>query len=98
MHLQDSFATLDIGSWHDNAPIKPTRAEQGRIQHIGPIGRGDENDSFVRFEAVHLDQQLVQRLLAFVMAAAETGAAMAPNGVDFINEDNAGRILLALNK
>ena len=35
---------------------------------------------------------------AFIGTATETGAAMAPNGVDFVNEDNTGRILLALNK
>ena len=98
VHLQYSFATLDIGSRHDNAPIEPSRAQQRGIQNIGTVGRGDENDPFVGFEAVHFDEQLVQCLLALVMAAAETGAAMAPNGVDFVNEDDAGRILLALNE
>src|SRR6266513_4827644 len=50
----------------------------------------------LRLEAVHLDQQLVQRLLALVIAAAETGAAMAADRVDFVDEDDAGRILLGL--
>ena len=38
----------------------------------------------------------VERLLAFVVAAAESMAAMAADRVDFINEDEAGRILLSL--
>src|SRR5262249_36138750 len=46
--------------------------------------------------AVHLDEQLVQRLFALVIAAAEAGAAMAPDRVDFVDEDDAGRILLRL--
>jgi hypothetical protein len=47
-------------------------------------------------EAVHLDQQLVQRLLALVVAAAEAGAAMAADRIDFVDEDDARRVLLRL--
>ena len=50
----------------------------------------------LRLEAVHLDQQLVERLLALVVAAAEACAAMAADGVDFVDEDDAGRVLLGL--
>src|SRR5260370_24638161 len=32
------------------------------------------------------------------MSAAETGAAMPPDGVNFVDEDDAGRVLLALLK
>ena len=35
-------------------------------------------------------------LLALVVAAAEAGAAMAADRVDFVDEDDAGRILLGL--
>jgi hypothetical protein len=48
------------------------------------------------FEAVHLDQHLVQRLLALVVAAAQAGATLAADGVDFVDEDDAGRVLLGL--
>jgi hypothetical protein len=47
-------------------------------------------------EAVHLDEQLVERLLALVVAAAHAGAAVAADGVDLVDEDDAGRVLLAL--
>ena len=49
-------------------------------------------------EAVHLDEELVQRLLALVVTAAEAGAAMAADGVDLVDEDDAGRVLLALHE
>ena len=39
---------------------------------------------------------MVQRLLALVIAAAEAGAAVPPDRVDFVDKDDAGRILLAL--
>ena len=47
-------------------------------------------------EAVHLDQQLVQRLLALVVAAAEAGAALAADRVDLVDEDDARAVLLGL--
>src|SRR5581483_11650096 len=45
---------------------------------------------------VHLDQQLVERLLALVVAAAEAGTAVAADRVDLVHEDDAGRVLLPL--
>ena len=47
-------------------------------------------------EPVHLDQQLVQRLLALVVAAAEARAALATDRVDLVDEDDAGAVLLGL--
>ena len=47
-------------------------------------------------EAVHLDQHLVESLFALVVATAQTGAAMPPDRVDFVDEDDARRVLLAL--
>ena len=54
------------------------------------------DDAVVRLEAVHLDEQLIQRLLAFVVTAAKAGAAMTADRVDLVDEDNARRVLLAL--
>ncbi len=50
----------------------------------------------VGFKAVHLDQQLVEGLLALVVSAAEACATVTADSVDLINEDDAGRVLLAL--
>ena len=47
-------------------------------------------------EPVHLDEELVQGLLALVVAAAHAGAAMAADGVDLVHEDDAGGVLLRL--
>src|SRR5262249_29155211 len=43
-------------------------------------------------------QQLVQRLFPFVMAATEAGSTVTPNRVDFVDKDDAGRLLFALNE
>src|SRR5581483_8865513 len=61
-------------------------------------GRSNQDHAFVRFKAVHLNQQLVQGLLALIMPTAQTRATMATNGVNFVDEDDAGSILFALLK
>ena len=74
---------------------RPGRSSAG-IEHVGTVRRGDEDHAVVRLEAVHLDEQLVQRLLALVVTAAEAGAAVAADGVDLVDEDDARRVRLAL--
>src|SRR6202011_5525712 len=41
-------------------------------------------------------QQLVQRLLALVVTAAQAGTALAADRVDLVHEDDAGAVLLGL--
>ena len=84
------------GTRHHDLTVEAAGTQQRRVEHVGTVGRGDQDDAFIGLEAVHLDQQLVQRLLALVIAAAEAGAAMAADGVDFVDEDDAGRVLLRL--
>ena len=96
MNAQDLFAAANVGTRNHHAAIEAAGTQQRRIEHVGTVGGGDQDDAFVRLEAVHLDQQLVQGLLALVVSAAEAGAAMAADGVDFVDEDDAGGVLLAL--
>ncbi len=70
--------------------------QQRRIEHIGAVGRGDDDHAFLRVEAIHLDEQRIERLLALIMPAAHAMAAMPAHGVDLIDENNARRALLAL--
>ena len=79
-------------TWRSN---RPGRSSAGSSTS-GPVGGGDQDDALVGLEAVHLDEHLVQRLLALVVAAAQAGAAMPADRVDFVDEDDAGRVLLAL--
>ncbi len=60
----------------------------------GSVGRGDQDDVGALVETIHLDEQLVQRLLALVVAAADAAAAVAAHGVDLVDEDDGRRVLL----
>ena len=94
--LEDLLAADDVRIRHHHLAVEAAGAQQRRIEHVRTVGRGDQDDALVGLEAVHLDQQLVERLLALVVAAAEAGAAMAADRVDFVDEDDAGRVLLGL--
>ena len=96
VNRENAFAAFDVGAVDDDAPIEATRPEQRGIQDVGAVGGRHEDDALIRLEAIHLDEQLVEGLLALVVAAAEAGAAMTTDGVDLVDEDDAGRVLLAL--
>ena len=94
--LQDLLAAAQVGPVDDDAAVEAAGPEQRRVEDVRPVRRGDEDDALVGVEAVHLDEQGVQRLLALVVAAAEARAAVPADGVDLVDEDDAGRVLLAL--
>src|SRR5208282_4815993 len=98
VNAEDLLAATDVRTGDHDAAVKAAGAEQGGIEHVRTVGGGDEDDAFVGFEAIHLDQQLIEGLLAFIVSAAESGATMASDGVDFIDEDDAGSVLFALLK
>src|SRR5205807_8404326 len=72
------------------------RAQKRRVENVGPVRGGDQDDVVLQLEPVHLDEELVQRLLALVVTAAEAGAAMAADRVDLVHEDDARRGLFRL--
>ena len=96
MDAEDSFAACQIRAGHRNLPVETTRPKQGRVEDVRPVGGGDQNDASPLAEAVHLDQQLVERLFTLVMSTAETRTTLTADGVDLVDEDDARRILLRL--
>ena len=67
--------------------------QQRGVEDVGAVGGRHHHDALGGLEAVHLGEHLVQRLLALVVAAAETGAALATDGVDLVDEDDRGGLL-----
>src|SRR3954469_23252814 len=92
VHLEDRATAAPVGRRHRDLPVEPTRAQQRRVEDVRPVGGRDQDDAAAGVEAVHLDEQLVQRLLAFVVPAAEAGAALAADRVDLVDEDDARRV------
>ena len=96
VHREDAFTTADVRAGHGDAAIEASGAQDGRIEHVRTIGGRDDDHALVGLEAIHLDQQLVQRLLALVVTTAEACAAVTTDRVDLVDEDDAGRVLFAL--
>ena len=96
MDLEDVLAALHVRGFDGDLPVEAARAQQRRVEDIGAVGRGDEDDIGLDVEAVHLHEELVERLLAFVVAATHAGAALAADGVDLVDEDDAGGVGLGL--
>jgi hypothetical protein len=93
---EDFLAAVHIGQADGDLAVETTRAEQRGVEHVRAVGGGDDDDALLGVEAVHFDEQLVECLLAFVVTAAHAVAAVAADGVDFIDENQAGRVLFAL--
>src|SRR5207249_6137933 len=68
----------------------------GRVEDVRPVGCGDQNNSLSCVKPVHFDEELVQRLLTLVMTAAKPCSTQPAHCVDFVGEDDARRMLLAL--
>ena len=78
-------------TWRSKRPGR----SKGRVKNIRAVGGGDEDDALVGLKAVHFHQKLIEGLFPLVVTAAQAGAAVAADGVDFIDEDDAGSIFLA---
>ncbi len=70
MDFENGFTAENVGAADDHAAVEAAGAEEGRIEDVRAVGGGDENHAFIRFEAVHFNQQLVECLFALIMTAA----------------------------
>ena len=96
VHFQNLLATTNIRQADHYLAVETPRAQQRRVEHVRTVGGGDNDDAVVHLEAIHLHQQLVEGLLALIVTAAQTGATVATDSVDFVDEDDAGRMFLGL--
>ena len=96
VHLEDLVPAVEVGGVDRDLPVEAARTQQRRVEDVGTVGRGDEDDPAADVEAVHLDEQLVEGLLALVVTAAHAGAAVAADGVDLVDEDDRRSVLLGL--
>ena len=94
--LEDLLPTPNVGQRHDDLAIEASRTKQSRIENVGTVGRGDDDDPFVALETVHLDEQLIEGLLALVMPSPEARTSVTPNRVNLVDEDDAWCMLLGL--
>ena len=99
MHLEDGCTVLKAGVAYVDLAVEAASTQQGLVEHVGTVGGGQHNHAAVVAEAVHLGEQLVERVLALIVGGKVVlAAAGAPYGVDLVDKDDAGSLLLGLAK
>ncbi len=86
MNAQDGAATVDVGQGHVHLAGEPSGPKDRVVQGVHAVGGRYHDDRVGRREAVHLREQLVERLFALVVRVA--AAADLREGVDLVDEDD----------
>ncbi|CCJ91059.1 hypothetical protein BN132_2987 [Cronobacter turicensis 564] len=96
MHFQDLFTTTHVRQTNHDLTVETAWAQQRRVKHVRTVSRRDDDNAFVAFKTIHLNEHLVQGLLTFIVTATKTGATLATHGIDFIDKDDARRRFFSL--
>jgi hypothetical protein len=94
VHGEDELPSEAVGRLDGDAAVEAARPQQCGVEHVGAVGGANDDHAGRRIEAVHLSEDLVQRLLALVVAAAEpsdAGRARAADRVELIDENDRRR-------
>ena len=90
---EDPLAALDVGRRDEDLAVEAPRAQQRRVELLEQVRGGHHDEPAGRREAVHLDEQLVERLLALGVVVR---AAARADGVELVDEDDGRRVLARL--
>ena len=96
MDAENRLAAVAIRQVHDDAPVEAPRTQQRTVEHVRLVGGGEHDDALATREAVHLGQDLVQRLLLFAGAADGRRSPRPADGIELVDEDDGGRIFARL--
>ncbi len=88
---EDLLARPHVRRGDVDLAVEAAGPKQRRVELLEQVRRGDHDQAVGRVEAVHLDQQLVQRL---VLLAGDAEAALPADRVELVDEDDR-RLVLA---
>ena len=71
VHREDRLAAFEVGTVDDDLAVEAAGAQQRGVEDVGTVRGREQDHALLLVEAVHLDEQLVERLLALVVAAAD---------------------------
>ncbi len=94
VNLEDSLSALDIGVIDRDFAVESARTKESGVKDIGTVCRCHNDNAVIRAEAVHLNEELVKRLLSFIVTAAETCASVTSHSVDFVYKDDTCGVFL----
>ena len=95
MDEEDLFPLIEVGQVDVDLSVKAAGTHECLVEDVGTVGCRHDDDSAIGVEAVHLSEQLIEGILPLVVAS-EAGilSPRATDGIDLIDEDDAGAFLL----
>src|SRR3954454_7617239 len=93
MRAEDGVASVAVRWGHQDLPVEAARPQQGLVQLVDLVRRGEhDHHARIPLEAVQLDQELIQGLLALRAPAVSGARAVTADGVELVDEhDRAAR-------
>ncbi len=95
--LEDLAPAIAVGDADGDLAVEAARAAQGRVQRVGDVGGGDDDDVAARFQAVHQGQELGHHAALHLAVAAHL-LALGRDGVDLVDEDDGRGVLAGVFK
>mmetsp|Transcript_14045 Transcript_14045/g.35385 ORF Transcript_14045/g.35385 Transcript_14045/m.35385 type:complete len:951 (-) Transcript_14045:158-3010(-) len=92
VHPQHVAAAHGVWLEHLDLAVKAAGAHEGGVEQVRAVGGRHKDDADVGREAVHLREQLVQRLLALLVGLHARLRALDAQRVDLVHKDDARRV------
>ncbi|MNI65460.1 hypothetical protein D3C73_1209710 [compost metagenome] len=96
MYFKYCFASFYVRAVNRNLTVKTSWTQQRRVKNICTVCSCYDNNTFVTAKTIHFYEQLVERLFAFVMATAKSGATLTTYSINLINKDDTWCIFLRI--
>ena len=88
--FQNFFTALFVRPIHQDVAVKASGPQQRRIQYFGPVGGRQQDNTDVGIKTIHLHQELIQRLLAFIVTAHGSDPSGLSKRIQLIDENDTG--------
>ena len=95
MNFKNLLPALNVGQVDVNLSVETAGPCECGVKNVRTVCCSHYDNAVVGLEAVHLNQDLVERLFAFVVAAAKSCTPLPAHCIDFIDKDDAGLIFLS---
>ena len=94
VNLENRFAAVDVGPIDNHDAVESAGPQQRGVERLRPVGCRHDDHAAVRVKTVHFHQQLIQRLLALIVAAGDVAGPRLPQRIQLVDEDDARRLSL----
>ena len=97
MYAEYFLTFVQVGQVYMYLTVETSGTKQRLVQHVYAVGSSQNDNTTVGTEAIHLCQQLVQCVLAFIISThCRVLATCTSHSINLINKDDTGSLFLCL--